>query len=240
MLRIAICDDEQPAISIVRSMLSDTLTDVDGEVEILDYLSSEALWNAFQSGLHFDLLLLDIDMPGINGISLSTRSQNFLRDTLLIYISNRDDKVFEAFRTSPFRFIRKSYLRDEWPEAIQAALAEINYKKKGKARIAFPYGKDFIYLAPEEIVYAESVRKKQLLHIRNQTVEINSTFYGILEALDGFGFLQIHKSYAVNFRFIRSIGHMWAELDNGIKLPVGRAYVQAAQEKFQRLVMNVL
>lgn len=238
MLNIAICDDESVAVSIVKGILEDSLRERGLTATILSYTDSEALFSAIHSGAHYDLLLLDIDMPKIDGIRLGTQLYEWMRDTLLIYISNHENRVFDSFRARPFRFIRKCDLHTEWPQVMQAALEELRRRESG--RLTFKSGTVTVYLRPEEILYVESFKKKQLIHTDQREIELTSTFSAVLEQLCGLGFIQIHKSYMVNFRYIHSIDRTEVELDDHTRLPIGRSRLQMVQQEFQRLVMGRL
>lgn len=236
MLRIAICDDEQTAVSIEQKIVSEDLSRRGIQAKLRAYLGSEALWKDLQRGEHFDLLLLDIDMPGKDGIFLGMQLADYLSDTLLIYISNREDRVYDSFRASPFRFVRKSTLRAEWPQVMREALEEL--KRRACQVVSFENGNETVCVRPNDVSYIESLKKKQILHTGAGSMELSSSFYKILEQLSGLGFIQIHKSYAVNFRFIRNIKRNSVILDDQTQLPIGRAYLPAVRQEFHRLVMD--
>ena len=76
-----------------------------------------------------DIMLLDIDMPIINGFNLAERVSNNLlsqENATIIYITTYENLVYEAFKYSPLRFIRKNRINEELLEAIQAFLKKSN------------------------------------------------------------------------------------------------------------------
>ena len=83
MLRIAICDDEAEAVAIVKRLLQQSFAERGIEAECTTYTSAEVLLKVIRNGTHYDLLLLDIDMPQMDGIELGMAVQELLLDKAL-------------------------------------------------------------------------------------------------------------------------------------------------------------
>lgn len=66
----------------------------------------------------YDLIFLDIDMPSISGMQIASELNKQGSNTTLIFVSNHSNFVFEAFRYSAYRFIRKNNLLSDTAEAI--------------------------------------------------------------------------------------------------------------------------
>lgn len=235
MLHIAICDDEPAAVSIVEDLLRDDLRRRDRQAEITCYTDPEACCAAIQAGAFYDLLLLDVDMPELDGIALSLKLSEHLRDTLLIYISSRTERVFDSFRAKPFRFLPKDALCETWGAAMDDAEEEL--KRRRTSRLVFSSGTQVLSLRPEQIIYIEALMKKQVIHTADGNYSITAGFESTVSQLDGAGFIRIHRSYAVNYRFIRSVNRTDVELDDGTVLPIGRSKHSAVQQEFHRLVL---
>ena len=88
--------------------------------------------------------------------------------------------------------------------------------------------------------HVEALRKKQILHTEKEEYELNDGFESVAAELEGFGFIRIHRSYIVNYRFIHSINRTDVELDDGTILPIGRSKHQAVSQEFHRLVQREL
>ena len=236
MLRIAICDDEAEAIVIVKRLLQQSFAERGIEAECTTYTSAEVLLKVIRNGTHYDLLLLDIDMPQMDGIELGIAVQEQLLDTLLVYVSGREERVFDSFRAKPFRFVRKSALAAEWPTVMQDI--EVELQRRKASRIVFESSAMQLSLKPSEIIYAEALKKKQVLHTTRGEYDLSDSFENVVSQLDGLGFIRIHRSYVVNFRFMYAVNRTDVELDDGTLLPIGRSKHMAVQQEFHRLVMS--
>lgn len=235
MLHIAICDDESAAVSIVEGLLRDDLRRRGLQTEITCYTDPGTCREAIRAGAFYDLLFLDVDMPGLDGITLGLELSELLRDTLLIYISGQAERVFDSFRARPFRFLPKDSLRETWSAAMDDVEKELKCRRA--SRLVFASGSQSLSLRPEHIIYIEALLKKQVLHTTGGNYDIAVGFESAVSQLDGAGFIRIHRSYAVNYRFIRCVNRTDVELDDGTVLPIGRSKHGAVQQEFHRLVL---
>ena len=110
MIRIAIIDDEQPALLISESTISSYFQTKGHEAKI-DAFQNPLSFLANEKEEAYDLVFLDIDMPQRNGIDVAKEIVNIKKDTTLIFLSQREDLVFDTLPLHPFGFIRKSRIK---------------------------------------------------------------------------------------------------------------------------------
>ena len=238
MLAFAVCDDEQVAARSVAGLLKRELARRSVEAELQIFTRSRELAALLEQGTHFDALFADIDMPELDGIRLGTLYRAELQDCLLVFISNREDLVFDTFQAKPFRFVRKKDYKAKLPEVLSDVLSELDRAEARK--IAFPTGaSSTVLLRPERICYVEAVKKKQMVHYGPQAIEVASSFQKVAQQLAPYGFVQSHKSFLVNCRYIRSIAKTDLTLDDGTVIPVSRNYLHGVQDAFVRYAVDL-
>lgn len=115
-MRIAVCDDEKE----VQMLLSSKIERLYPEVSVVCYGSGEELLLAEEV---FDILLLDIQMAGRNGMETAVELRKKNRDTILIFITALEEYVFQAFDVGAFHYLVKPFT-DEKFEAVLAAAVE--------------------------------------------------------------------------------------------------------------------
>ena len=234
MLAFAVCDDEQVAARSVAGLLKRELARRSVEAELQIFTQSRELAALLEQGTHFDALFADIDMPELDGIRLGKLYRAELKGCLLVFISNREDLVFDAFQARPFRFIPKSQLKTMLPQVLRDILVEL----QGDRKLSFPTGGGgTVLLRPERIAFVEAVRKHQLIHDGQGVHEVSSAFQAIADQLAPYDFVRCHKSYLVNCRFIRAIAKTELTLDDGTVIPVGRTYLSQVQDAFGHFAM---
>lgn len=235
-LRIAVCDDEAVAVSIIEKKIRDLFCRSGVSHEISAYTSGLALRDEIAQGAEFEILFLDVDMPDLSGIRLGEYLRELHFQGYIIFISSQEQQVFDSLRVSPFRFIRKRKFNEEIGIVIDDLLREMD--RESGHYIMLKRNGSLIRVNPYHILYAESQRKLQYVHTASQVLEINSSFGDLMEELKDYGFIQIHKSYFVNYRFIHSIEKTELILDNKESLPVSRQRLKEVKLKFQELSLH--
>ena len=237
LMRVAVCDDDAAALGIISSSLKGIFADrgVDAQVSLF---SSALELEEVMSRRAFDLLLLDIDMPGLDGISFakSLREQGDQVD--IMYISSREDKVFDSLRVSPVGFIRKSRFLEDMAEIVGAYLdsraarhevASIVLKKAGLVRP----------LRADAIAYVEGKRKDQVIHlIEGGTLTVRSAMHTLEEELSPAGFIRVHQGFLVNYRQVKLIEDQEVLLLTGEALPISRRKASEVRARYLELIQQ--
>ena len=108
MIRVGLCDDEKPLLEKLNSFV----TTYYGENRIFARVQAfekgqNLLWE-IEDGGRFDLLLLDIEMPGMGGMELAQRAKKLLPDVLIIFITSHMEYVLDAYELSVFRYVPRA------------------------------------------------------------------------------------------------------------------------------------
>ena len=125
MIRVGIVDDEGETIHRITDCLSSCLTE---EHEIVSFSNGLSFLEAATASA-FDLVLLDIDMPDINGFEIAERLRTIAPDASLVFVSNFEHFVFQSFDYKPLRFVRKSNLSEDIRTAIEVYTKESRIEK---------------------------------------------------------------------------------------------------------------
>jgi len=231
MIRIAVVDDDDNYILIIKNELTDILSKISyDKYEIQTFTDGGIL---LESNDRFDLFLLDIDMPTINGFDLAVEfSSNNVSSgnyPTIIYISNYEDLVFESFKYSPLRFVRKKKLKDDLEEAIIAFLKK---RKNNSHKLLFSTALGKRSVLVNDIMYIEVTSHKLNIHIGEQKIIANGNLKDIEESLREYGFIKTHQSYMVNFRYINFIRHSEVILDDGTTIPLSRGRYEQVKKDY--------
>ena len=121
MIRIAVCDDEQCFVEQIYTILSVQAKEISSALHISTYMDSGQLLYDVEDGAHFDLLFLDIEMPGTDGMSLAGAIRRSLPLALIVFITSHTKYAVKAFELSVFRYIPKPELAACLPLALKDA-----------------------------------------------------------------------------------------------------------------------
>ena len=153
-LNIAICDDEE----IIREQIKE-LTEKEKSGLCMElYETGDAL---LASGKQFDIVFLDIQMEGTDGIETAKRLRQRDEDTILIFITGIREYVFEAFDVAAFHYLLKPIEEEKFREVFRRAGRELEKRKSKRRETVFIKTRNRSFsLEKDSILYIESRGKK--------------------------------------------------------------------------------
>lgn len=229
MVKIAVVDDDELYLEKLHKQVQDFLVSSKVECEIAVYTGGEQLIKDCLKN-PFDIIFLDIDMPGISGIEIAEKIRRYNDNIILIFVTNMEQLVFESIKYSPFRFVRKSLMQKEMQEVLQDLLKRI---AKDSLSCKFSYNGQLIRVKLVDIMYFESFKHTIVLHSRDEKrYNIPYTLEQLQTSYESLGFIRIHKSYIVNYKYIFEINKNSLILDNSAELPVSRHRLSDVKKQY--------
>ena len=123
MIRIAICDDDSKTVQSNTHAAELCLTQLGMAGEIETYTQSDnLLYDITEDSFYYDLILLDIEMPGHTGMELAAKIKPYLPNVKIIFITSHIEYAIDAFELSIFRYVPKNEIKNRLPTAITDAL----------------------------------------------------------------------------------------------------------------------
>jgi DNA-binding LytR/AlgR family response regulator len=227
ILDIAICDDEKIILDELYFLVTTLFADTGMEYRITTYGDGSELLSDC-SNKSFDIMFLDIEMPKVTGLQVAETMRNNNPYVNIIFITNRDDLVFHSIRFKPFRFIRKHYIKEELPEAVQALVRKIRSENQ---YYTISFNNSTIEIKIKDILYVESYKHDIYLYSKEEKYRIKSNLKTIEKEFEPFGFIRVHSGYLVNYRFIYSIDKTKVILTNTDMVPLSRYRIEAVKQK---------
>lgn len=225
-MKIYICDDEEKILQDLSVLVSSCCPDS----RIQTFSSGIELINCLYKQ-ECDILLLDIDMPDINGMEAAQKLLALQKKPILVFVTSHDELVYESFQYHPFGFIRKRFYKEELPKLLQECVEEL---KKQVQHFCFQRGGRNIRLLLSEISYFEADGNYLKVFTKQGEYRFRSTMTAVEHTLQSFGFIRIHKGFLVNQEMIKTINSEETELLDGTKLPIGKVYAESAKRHVMR------
>jgi len=228
LVKFAVCDDEPEIMDHISDKLREYYPD---ECEIKKYEDGESLL-ADSRKQFFDALFLDIDMPGLDGMELAGTIREGNVYVKIVFVTNKDNLVYSSFKYVPFRFIRKTHLEEELPEAANALRDSI---AKFNATTIFNTKSGEICVQVCDIVYAEVTNHSITVYLAEDKLTVFKSMDELENELGKFGFLRTHKSFLVNHIHIASIKQNRIFTNTGLSIPLSRSRAEDVKLKLQQL-----
>lgn len=196
---IAICDDEKPICALLKKMVSELYP----AAQIYCCQNGQALLQTASGKKTPDILLLDIQLPDMDGMALAKKLRNIGWESVIIFITAYADYVFDAFDVGAFHYLVKPISKEKFKEVFNNAIKQYKHSKKIKEEkaVLIKSGRIHTTVKESDIIYAEVFNRKVVIH----TVTENIEYYGKLRDLEnelGRAFYRPHRAYLVNFKYI--------------------------------------
>ena len=231
MIEIAVCDDEAVIREQIRQFINKCVPDCNIEL----YATGEELLAADKC---YDLVFMDIQMEGLNGMEAARVLRKKQEETLLVFITGLKEYVFEAFDVSAFHYLLKPIEDEKLEEVLKRALAEMERKKAGeKKQLLIKTRSRSMNLDESNILYLESRGKKVEIHTPEETIEVYAAMNRLEERL-GKSFYRCHRGYLVNMAHIAEYRTDRIRLNNGEEVYLAKEKYQSFVKTYMRYLRN--
>lgn len=212
MISIAIVDDEEVIREQIKQLAERISIDQNIKNEIFLYSSGKEFLDTKKQP---DIIFLDIQMDGINGIDLAKEFRKQNKESKIIFITAIKEYVFDAFEVAAFYFLLKPVAEEKFTEIFTKAVCEVEQGKKQKNKQIFIQSKNRnITLKQNSILYIENRLKKVEIHTMKDRIEIYATMKELEQQL-GENFYRCHRGYLVNMSYIEEYNSSMITLNNG-------------------------
>lgn len=227
MIEIAVCDDEK----IVQERIIDLIEKQQTDCHIEDFATGNEL---LETKKHFDLIFLDIQMEGLNGIETAQAIREHDKKTVIIFVTAVKEYVFEAFDVAAFHYLLKPIEEVKFAEIFDHAVKEIlEQKRTQEVPTLFVKAKNRnLTLKQHEIIYIENRANKVAIHTTRDVIE---AYYAMskLESKLGGNFYRCHRGYLVNMAHIMEYSSDTIDMSNGEQ-------VYLAKERYPEFVKEYM
>lgn len=228
-MRVAICDDELVQTRFLSSLVRKWANQHNGHVVIETFSSANAFLFAWSEDKSFDVLLLDIQMPGQTGMELAKTIRQ--RDDMIeiIFVTGFSDYMHEGYEVSALHYLIKPVKEDK----LFACLDKACKRAKADTRtVLIERGNENLRIHQEEIIYVEAFAHLVVIATVDQRYEANTSIGDLEKKLDDALFFRSHRSYIVGIKYVRRIGKTNITLDNNMQIPVSRRRYNDANRAF--------
>ncbi len=233
MIRIAVCEDKEDDMAHIRSMLCQTKILCD----FTEYTSAESLLLDIETNQkQFDIFLLDIYLPGQNGVEAARCIRHVNENAILIFLSTSEEFYREAFDLYAFHYLIKPVSLNDLTQVLLKAADRISTPEE-TLQITFR-GQNTI-LRHADIMYISSSNHALCFHMRGG---IEHTAYGRLDELEtqlaSELFVRCHKSFIANLLYVNRLTREGFYIDETL-IPISRSYAAAAKKSYHHRLFGI-
>ncbi|MCD5003689.1 response regulator transcription factor [Enterococcus saccharolyticus] len=196
-LKVAICDD----IPIVTSALENYLREYPGCNFECDCINkSEKLTEAIKT-TKYDIYLLDVEMPGKNGLEVAHEIRKNDFDAYIIFITSHINYMKDVFKVHTFDYLLKPVNREKVYQVMDRIF---NFIENSSDKFCYTKRNTQIIVALKDIIYFEKQGRYVMIRTKENTDKFIMSTNELLEKLNK-NFIQIHTSYIINLNYLQRV-----------------------------------
>ena len=233
MIKVAICDDEEKSVTLHEQIVRDCLQSVGIGYEITTYTQSQnLLYDITDDAYFYDLILLDIEMPGISGMEIPQQIKGFLPNVRIIFVTSHTEYAIDAFELSIFRYVPKNNLEAKLSAAVIDAAKLIDLEAGQEYTIQTINRMEKIPF--KDIFYVQRDGKNANIVSSSGTAKVRKSLQQLFAELNTPEFIFIDRGCIVNIIHIMKISDGIVVLKNGEQLPISRSHLQEVKQKINQ------
>ena len=230
-LKIAICDDEANQIEYLTDVVTTWAKKNRHAIEIKPYSAAKSLLFDYCEEKDFDILLLDIEMPGMSGVELAKAVRKENATVQIVFITGYYEYFSDGFDVSALHYLIKPADERKLMPVLDRAVSNLTYRQRS-VLLTSPEGDRKVSLA--DIEYVESENVHVAVHTVSGVYRSRISLAKFAEQLDE-TFIKVHRSYIVNLKYVKKITRTDITMVSGDLVPISRGMydeVHAALIKF--------
>ena len=211
-MKISICDDLNNELDRLESLC----LEFDPHATVIKYTNGHQLCAELDKN-NVNIIILDIDMPGDDGIAVGKRIRESGNDVIIIFYTSYPQYAVESYDCDAFYYLMKDCSKNKFFTVLKRAYDKIKINRK---YIVIQQRKTPRRIPISDIYYIECIKKHLIYYIEGEDIEISANLSDAYSELKDFEFYQVHQGYIVNLKKIHKIDGYMIILTNGNKVPI--------------------
>ena len=232
MIKIAFCDDELSVLNQLRVLLDQYRVDRNLEIEYTAFQSPLELLAQIERGARFDILFLDVLMPGETGIDAAAEIRQYDSNVKIIFLTSSAEFAVESYTVGAYFY----QLKPVWPESffrLMDSAAAACEKEQGDSLI-LRCKTGITRIEMRQLEYCEVVHRTLYFHLTDgQVLESVGSLDELSRQLESSGrFLRPHRSYLVNLDHIQNLSSHIITMASGASIPLPRGKYHEVKDAY--------
>ena len=235
LVNIVICENDKNDQEFVKDKVVEILDDLDIEYEIKVYNSGDDLLEGYDK--YTDIILLDIQMDGLDGMETARKIREFDDNVEIIFITSFVEYALEGYEVNAYRYLLKPVKDENLMTSLINCLNDRNFVKRS---IVIKEGDTRIKISLKDIMYIEVQGNDITVHTLKDTYRTKGTMSNFETEINSDMFVRCHKSYLVNLEYIKSIKRYTSILVNDEEVTVSRNKYKEIKDRFFEMIEDKL
>lgn len=229
--RAAIVDDSDLDAEYVQNFLKSWAREREVGVQAERFSSAESFLFHYAEDKNWDILLLDIEMGAMDGVSLAKRIRQENEAVQIVFITGFPDFMAEGYEVSALHYLMKPVVQEKLFSVLDRALSHLNGAEK---RLCVTFDRETEFLPLRQILYIEAQKQYVVVHTAKGEYRMKAGLSETEAELDEY-FFKCQRSFLVNLRHVQRIKNECVVLKDGTEVPISRGMAQKIGKEIIRL-----
>ena len=232
MIKIAFCDDDSAVLSDLHRLLALYRAEKNMEIDDDSFHSPLDLIAEIEQGTRFDILFLDVLMPGENGIDAAAEIRNYDKNAKIIFLTSSSEFAVQSYTVNAFYYQLKPICTENFFRLMDSVLSQC---KKEQASSLILHSKTGITrIKPAQLEYCEVIHRTLFIHLTSgKVLECIGSLDELAKQLIPYGsFLRPHRSYLVNLEYIQNLSYRAITMSCLAEIPIPRGKYNEIKNAF--------
>ena len=225
---IAVCDDTQSDREKAVEMLEKISQNERINSGISCFESAEELLSSINKGVQYNMLLLDVMMPGMDGMKLAKALRGNEEKMSIVFMSYNREMAMQGYEVSAVRYLAKPVDEEHLKEAVLFCCGRCQKSEE----FLLPVNGGTRKVEPKDIYYIEIIGRKCRIRQEKEEWDTSISMEDLETMLLGHGFIRCHQSFLVNCRYVRDFRTSSMELMDGRSVPVSKHRIKEVRSAF--------
>ena len=230
-MKVAIVDDELEMRQIMTDYVKRFGEEAGIDLETVTFESGELFLKDYK--MIYDIIIFDIDMPGINGIDTARKLREIDSNVTIIFVTNIAQYAINGYEVDAVDYILKPVSYYDFSMKFHRTGAKAAQKKEHIIKVETAEGTRRLRLPA--LIYVEVLSHYLYFHTTKRDYRSRGNISDVEKELEKYNFVRIHRSYIVNLRYVNKV--LSKEVTVGDKvLPVSRNYKEKLKEEYLKYI----
>ena len=222
MINVAFCDDELSVLNELRLLLDQYRLARNHDIEYTTFQSPLELLAEIERGTRYDILFLDVIMPGELGIDVAAEIRNYDTNVKIIFLTSSSEYAVSSYSVGAYFYQLKPIWADSFFRLMDSAISTCEKEQSESLILRCKSGITRIEL--RQLEYCEVIHRTLFIHMSTGTVlEASGSLDELSKHLEVYDcFLRPHRSYLINLRYVQSISSHTITMSCLTEIPIPR------------------
>lgn len=220
MIKIAFCDDDLSVLNEMNGLLDKYRVERNQKMVSVAFHSPLELLAEMEKGMRPDILLLDVIMPGENGISVAKEIRQYDNTVKIIFLTSSSEFAVESYTVGAYFYLLKPILEDNFFQLLDSVISECERAQQYSLILRCKSGITQIDL--EKLEYCEIIGRTLVFHLEDgKVLESIGSLNELCDRLVQYeNFLRPHRSFLINMEYIQKISYKAITMESLAQIPI--------------------